>query len=350
MKHFVLITGVALALAPVIGIAAMLKPETNRNADQPAATPQPAAVVTGKGPVFEWKDPQVSQSDHLVELRLWISPKITRCNAIILLTPGYSGDGRPMADDAAFQKLAEDTGCALLACHLKGEQNGGYADPARWSGNVILRAIRDLGKSSGHSELAEAPLAFWGHSAGGMFNYNFACWKPERVIAFVANKGGYYSTRTSEKLFRVPGIWFAGSKDEDVRIQNIASFFVAGRRRGAPWALAVEPNAGHEVGRTKEVGIAYLEAMIPLRLGLKKNGETAADQKLGAPPEAASADGPKIVPVTDQAWVGDLASHDIKQADAQPDPHKINAWLPDEPFAKLWRSFVNGTPASGPAK
>jgi pimeloyl-ACP methyl ester carboxylesterase len=31
-------------------------------------------------------------------------------------------------------------------------------------------------------------------SAGGQFNYEFAAWKPDRVAAFVVNKGGIYYT------------------------------------------------------------------------------------------------------------------------------------------------------------
>ena len=40
-----------------------------------------------------------------------------------------------------------------------------------------------------HPEVASAPLLLWGMSAGGEFNYEFTVWKPERVAAFIVNKG-----------------------------------------------------------------------------------------------------------------------------------------------------------------
>ena len=279
---------------------------------------------THAGAIFEWSDPQ-DHYDHVMAFRLWIPPDLPKARAVVVLTPGSKGDGRPMANDPAFQALAEHTGAVLCACYMKGEQNGRYDDPAYWSGPVLLRALQDLAVSSHHPEIADAPLAFWGHSAGGQFNYNFTCWKPERVIAFIANKGAYYTARTSDQLFLVPGLWFVGGKDQDERIQNITNLFVAGRRRGAPWCLAVEPNIGHDVGRSKDAGIAYLEAVIPLRLG-----------------KAGVASG--LLPVPADAWVGELTQHEIRPHDPHKDAGRITSWLPDEGFAKIWCSVVTGEP------
>ena len=60
-------------------------------------------------------------------------------------------------------------------------------------------------------KLADAPLLLWGMSAGGEFNYEFAAWKPERVVAFVVNKGNvYYTGLASDAARRVPGLLFTG--------------------------------------------------------------------------------------------------------------------------------------------
>jgi hypothetical protein len=46
-------------------------------------------------------------------------------------------------------------------------------------------------------------------SAGGQFNYEFVAWRPERVLAFVVNKGGiYYSALLPQAARNVPGILF----------------------------------------------------------------------------------------------------------------------------------------------
>jgi hypothetical protein len=47
-----------------------------------------------------------------------------------------------------------------------------------------------------------APVALWGVSAGVKFNYEFVCWKPERVTAFVVNKGGIYYSSLAQKIHR----------------------------------------------------------------------------------------------------------------------------------------------------
>jgi len=39
-------------------------------------------------------------------------------------------------------------------------------------------------------------------SAGGEFNYEFTAWMPERIVAFVANKGGVYYTALFQDVAR----------------------------------------------------------------------------------------------------------------------------------------------------
>ena len=122
----------------------------------------------------------------------------------------------------------------------------------------ILDAIERLAKEAAHPEAAAAPLLLWGHSAGGEFNYEFACWKPERVQAFVVNKGGYYFTHLAPAATRkVPGIFFIGGRDEDFRIQSIQGIFAVNHKAGAVWNLAVRPDEGHELGKTRELAAEF---------------------------------------------------------------------------------------------
>ena len=77
----------------------------------------------------------------------------------------------------------------------------------------------------------------WGRSAGGQFNYEFVAWKPERVLAFVVNKGGiYYSALLPKAAREVPGMLFIGGKDLAFRNNTIAGLFAVNRRGGALWA------------------------------------------------------------------------------------------------------------------
>ena len=119
-----------------------------------------------------------------------------------------------------------------------------------------------------HAELTTAPFLMWGMSAGGQFNYEFVAWKPERVAAFVVNKGGiYYSALLSPAARSVPGILFIGGKDLEFRNHTIAGLFAVNRRAGALWALAEEPGVAHVVGRSRDLAMMFYEDVLPLRLG-----------------------------------------------------------------------------------
>jgi surfactin synthase thioesterase subunit len=50
-----------------------------------------------------------------------------------------------------------------------------YFKVSEGSGQALLSALVELATLSGHPEVADAPLAFWGISAGGQFDYEFAC-------------------------------------------------------------------------------------------------------------------------------------------------------------------------------
>ena len=131
-----------------------------------------------------------------------------------------------------------------------------YVNVSQGSGQALLDALAALGARAQHPELATAPLLLWGMSAGGEFNYEFVAWKPERVAAFVVNKGGiYYTALTSPAARDVPGILFIAGKDLESRISTITGLFALNRRTGALWALAEEPNVAHVVGRSRDVAL-----------------------------------------------------------------------------------------------
>ncbi len=119
-----------------------------------------------------------------------------------------------------------------------------YVNVSQGSGQALLDALTAFATRARHPELATAPFLLWGMSAGGQFNYEFVCWKPERVVAFVVNKGGIYYTALAPRAARqVPGMLFIGGKDLEFRTNTITGLFAVNRRGGALWALAEEPSA-----------------------------------------------------------------------------------------------------------
>jgi dienelactone hydrolase len=169
-----------------------------------------------------------------------------------------------------------------------------------------------------HAELAAAPLLLWGMSAGGEFNYEFVAWKPERVVAFVVNKGNIYYTALAPRAARnVPGILFTGGKDLEFRTNAIAGLFAVNRRAGALWALAEEPSAAHVVGRSRDVATIFFEDVLALRAGsmVERNG-----------------------------FLGDLKAKTFQAAGEAGAPNYPTAWLPTMRVARAWQALVTETP------
>jgi pimeloyl-ACP methyl ester carboxylesterase len=281
-----------------------------------AACLLPAAALAAS---YDWQDKP--EGNRRMEFRLFVPDSVPKVRAVIALVPGHNGDGRGMADDRGWQELAERTQSALLGCFMQGDQGGAYYEAGKWSGKIFLEALAKLGKQSGHPEIAEAPIALWGHSAGGQFNYNFAGWKPERTIAFVANKGAYYGDTARSGIRKVPALWILGEKDTEIRIRNITGKYEDGRKAGALWALVPEPNEGHGVGRSRDLGRVFLEEVITARVD----------------------SGGKLQPLNPaDGWLGDLAAKTVSKNSAVDSGPRSLGWLPGERTAKLWVEIIGG--------
>lgn len=168
-----------------------------------------------------------------------------------------------------------------------------------------------------------APMLLWGMSAGGEFNYEFAAWKPERVIAFVVNKGNvYYTALAPEAARRVPGVLFTGEKDLAFRIDAIAGLFAINRRAGALWAYAMEPGVGHEVAHSREFALVFYEEMLAARLS----------------------DTGSLKPVDEKHGLfGDPKSQAAEPIDETRPPSAYPvSWLPNARVARAWQSVVAG--------
>jgi dienelactone hydrolase len=226
--------------------------------------------------------------------RLWLPPGVDKVRAIVVLVPGSNGDGRPMAGDKFWQDFAVAQKVALVACRFTDKPHDQsfieeYANVSKGSGQALLDAISDLSKQSHHPELLTSQLFLWGMSAGGEFNYEFVAWKPEKVAAFIVNKGGIYYTSLAPKAARdVPGILFVGEKDLDSRTYTIKGLFGVNRRAGALWALAEEPGLAHVVGKSQELGALLFEEVLNAPAGslAGKSGFVADIHTLAIQPAA----------------------------------------------------------------
>ncbi|MEP6621552.1 MAG: hypothetical protein ABJE47_19650 [bacterium] len=286
-----------------------------------------AKAQTAATPVLDEAIPSGANFDK-AEFRLWYPPNAGTLRGIVVLVPGSNGDGRAQATDTVWQAFAAKHGLALVGCRFtdKPHDQGfieDYINVSHGSGQALLDALGNFAASAKHPELANAPLLLWGMSAGGQFNYEFVAWKPERVMAFVVNKGGiYYSALVSRDARSVPGMLFVGGKDLEFRTNTIVGLFAVNRRGGALWALAEEPGATHIVGRSRDVATVFFEDVMALRLA--SNGTLKPmDEKRGL--------------------IGDFKEKTF-QPMTEKAPTVPTAWLPTERVARAWQAMVTDKP------
>jgi dienelactone hydrolase len=259
------------------------------------------------------------------EFRLWLPEGVPGVRAIVIMTPGSNGDGRAEVENAGWQAFAVKNKVALVGCRFtdKPHEQGfieEYVNVAGGSGTALESALGAFAERSKHPELATAPLLLWGMSAGGQFNYEFVGWKPERVAAFVVNKGGvYYSALLSRKARNVPGMLFIGEKDMDSRISTITGLFALNRRGGALWALANEPGAAHIVGRSLELARMFFEDVLTARVTPTLRQMSEKD-----------------------GFVADLKAKTFQPAGASVPADHSTAWLPTERVARAWQAMETG--------
>ena len=288
----------------------------------------PAAAQTPTGTVLE-ESVVPGRNYDKAEFKLWLPNGVAKVRAIAVLVPGSNGDGRGQVDDAVWQDFAVRHKLALVGLRLtdKPHEQGfieEYVNVSQGSGQAFLDALSTFATRARHPELATAPFLLWGMSAGGEFNYEFVCWKPERVVAFVVNKGNiYYTALASKEARSVPGILFTGGKDLEFRTTAITGLFGINRRGGALWALAEEPSAAHVVGRSRDVALVLFEDALAMRVG----------------------DGPALKPLTEKSgFLGDLKAKTFQALGEDKVPAYPTAWLPTARVAERWQWLVTEKP------
>lgn len=259
------------------------------------------------------------------QFRLWTPPTKAKLRGLLVLVPGSNGDGRAMAQDTVWQAFAAKNNLAIVACRFtdKPHDQGyieDYVNVSHGSGQALLDAIDHFASRSGHAELSSLPMLLWGMSAGGQFDYEMAVWKPEKVAAFIVNKGGiYYTALTPRETRAIPAMLFIGGKDLEQRVHTITGLFALNRRGGALWALAEEPGVAHVVGKSRDVSMFFFEDVLSARLN--------QDGTLKALSEG-------------NGFVGDLKTHEFGQPPAKGTPNYPSVWLVTERVAKAWRDMM----------
>ncbi len=262
------------------------------------------------------------------EFRLWLPDGAGPVRALAILVPGSNGDGRAQVDDPFWQQFATKQRVGLVGVRLTDKPHDQmfiehYVDVSKGSGQALLEALASFATQSNHAEIAAAPLLLWGMSAGGEFNYEFAAWKPDRVVAFIVNKGNvYYTALAPDTARRVPGLLFTGEKDLAFRVDAIAGLFAINRRAGALWGYAQEPGVGHEVAHSREFAVVLFEEMLAARLGGDGHLKPL-DEKSG--------------------FLADARTQTVQPVgETKPPSNYPVSWLPTARVARAWQAVIAG--------
>lgn len=263
------------------------------------------------------------------QFSVWCPENIKTYRGILYLGAGYEYSSIPMMEEEKWKEIARENQFVLLTSHMKSRTEEDYDIPY-WqaefgSGEAMLDALAYFAKESKHPEIEFAPLAMWGFSAGGQFNYQFACWKPERVITFVAVKGGYYFAEANNEALKIPALYFTGAYDLPRRKDAAKDLFNKYINKDPLWCLANEAFSGHVIGKTDELAIPWLKEIIQQRVPKKSN----------------SSKGPIVLKDIKQSnvWIGDRTDGSITPVSEFKKDKNISSWIPNEELANKWKEF-----------
>lgn len=263
---------------------------------------------------------------QLAEFKFWNPNLNDDYKGILVLTPGINRDGREAVLDTVWQKFATKHNLIIVASHFKNYESNNnlrYRDASKGSGDILLKSIEEYSQEISNISINELPLLLYGFSAGGQYNYEFASWKPEKVISFVVNKGGYYDTAvTSIETQKAPGIFFIGEDDLYYRNNLILGIYSANRSQGANWTLINEKDTKHSPKNSKDLSISFFESIMAKRLRDNKLVDINSDNPILGFPERKTFEYFDKIDKTDFNNWGKLKS--------------LTIWLPDENFANIW--------------
>lgn len=187
----------------------------------------------------------VSSRGMGVPFRSWAAEGTGAGAEVLVLVPGYNGDGARMLDER-WKAFAQKNGLALLAPTFRaaGHENNrgkGYYYPEQGSGEVMEKALKELKRRTGADT---DKVLFFGFSAGAHYAHRFALWKPQRVRAFVAYSAAWWSEPTA-RLKKIPALVMCGEADE--RYAATYEFFRKGHKLDCPWIWRSYERTGHSL-------------------------------------------------------------------------------------------------------
>lgn len=262
----------------------------------------------------------------IAEFRLWVPDPtdVSDLKAILVIAPHFNGNGLGNADSEMWQEYARNNNIGLIGVRLKTLNSiaafDTYANAEDGSGQALLTALEAIAEKNNIPEVATLPFLLKGYSAGGMFSYFFAAFKPERVIAFANIRGWSISTKNESK--DIPGLMLIAEFDTPSRgITTMKHVVKTNRTQNGLWSYAIEPNADHFTSLAKS------NELIKLFFSSALSYRVAGTSR-------------ELLPISETSgWLGNKTSKNIFSYEAYPDNREEALWLIDEDFGNAWKVY-----------
>lgn len=285
-----------------------------------------------------------------VKYTVWIPEGVKTLRGLIVhqhgCGEGSCKSGLTGAWDLHWQALAKKHDCALMAPSYEQPQVADcqlWCDPRNGSGKAFQKSLIDLGKQSGHPELAKIPWAFWGHSGGGHWAGGMVLLHPEKVAAAWLRSGvplfKENPDRTaikpyviSDAVLKVPMMCNPGTKEgvtvKDGRFSGVwpanETFLTTLRAKNALVGVSIDPLTAHECGNQRYLATLWLDACLTTRLPERAGGAL------------------KPMP-TKNAWLAPFLGKEATPEKEFSGDKSQASWLPNEAIAKAWAHYVTDT-------
>lgn len=233
----------------------------------------------------------------------------------------------PADRPAALEASLQDLGASLRALArsrrvaLVGSSDGGMASSAE-NDRHLLDALRNVSVSSGHAEIAEAPLLLVGISGGSREAAGLVSRHPERSVGLLVRVPSSVASLTAPEALAVPTFVIQGEDDTNVDNVGVRMTFSTNRSRHGLWALVAEPGVGHQnptsEGNSAQVG--WMQEVLAQRL-------------------PAAAGDPLVALAEESGWLGNMATLEVSSwPDFTADKTKAS-WLLSQSSALTWQSL-----------
>jgi len=216
----------------------------------------------------------------MVRADVYAVPTIVTPRAVLVLCPGFNGDGSEFFSDKAWKDFATVHQLGVIYLSFASDPKNiskarGYYVPSSGSGQIVLNAVRKIYG-------ADLPILIYGFSSGAFFSHQFADWRPQRVLAWAAEAGSNGQQMRHSK--DPPGLVACGALDQS-KFAGALDYFHVGRSMAKPWLLVRIPRIAHERSAAFE---DFVRLYFAAALGSSRGGWVDVDRKAKIPAEEAT--------------------------------------------------------------